>query len=76
MDFKQNIKLLNTYFIYGILYFLILQLTVHVLTQVLIRILNVCSFTGAFAASNQNKVQMNTIFEEFYIMIKKITELS
>jgi hypothetical protein len=47
MNFGQNnIKLLNTCFIYGILYIFILQPTVHVLTQVFIRMPNVCSFTG------------------------------
>jgi hypothetical protein len=46
MNFGQNIKLVNICFIYGILHILILQPTVHVLTQVFIRILNVCSFTG------------------------------
>ena len=47
MNFGQKIKLVNTCFIYGgILYILILQPTVHVLTQVFIRILNVWSFTG------------------------------
>jgi HKD family nuclease len=47
MNFEQNIKLVDTCFVYGsILYILILQSTLHVLTQVLIRSLNVCSFTG------------------------------
>jgi hypothetical protein len=46
MSFGQKIKLLNTCFVYDILYILILQPITHVLTQVFIRILNVCSFTG------------------------------
>ena len=45
INFGQKFKLVNIDFIYGILHILILQPTVHVLTQVFIRILNVCSFT-------------------------------
>jgi Na+-transporting NADH:ubiquinone oxidoreductase subunit NqrB len=46
MSFRQNIKLLNTCFIYGILYILISQPTLNVLMQVFIRMLNVCNFTA------------------------------
>ena len=61
MNFEQNVKLVNTCFIYDVMHILILQPTVHVLLQIFIKTLNVCScYKNVIKKSRNGKYNYNS----------------